>query len=419
MSLRRALSSPAVFLIVLFAIVLAALAQSDGGAGRPLSAASPQPRSSLWVSRLDLTDDSALPTARCESFAGAGSSGARCAGRSAWSVGWRSGDIPRVLAPGSVCAWQRRCQFNFSGSNNYSSCGLAYSVAVADVNGDGHPDLLVANQCADSNTCSNGGTVGVLLGNGDGTFQPAVIYNSGGEYAYSVAVADVNGDGHLDLLVVNQCASSSSCDNGGTVSVLLGNGDGTFQTAVSYNSGGEYAYSIAAADVNGDGYPDLLVANQCANSSNCLNGGASVLLGNGDGTFQAAVTYNSGGEYAFSVAVADVNGDGHPDLLVANDCASSSNCSNGTLSVLLGNGDGTFQAAVSYNSGDLYAKSVAVADVNGDGYPDLLVASLCANRSNCTGGAVDVLLGNGDGTFQTAVSYGSGGRMHIRLRWRM
>ncbi len=107
------------------------------------------------------------------------------------------------------------------------------------------------------------------------------------------------------------------------VSVLLGNGDGTFQTAVSYNSGGESATSIAVADVNGDGNPDLLVANECDSSGNCLNGGVvSVLLGNGDGTFQAAVSYNSGGYEAYSIAVADVNGDGYPDLLVANDCAS-------------------------------------------------------------------------------------------------
>ena len=106
----------------------------------------------------------------------------------------------------------------------------------------------------------------------------------------------------------------------GTVGVLLGNGDGTFQTAVTYGSGGYYADSVAVADVNGDGKPDLVVANACASSSNCANGGSvGVLLGNGDGTFQAAVTYGSGGQYEpDSVAVADVNGDGKPDLLVAN-----------------------------------------------------------------------------------------------------
>src|SRR5208282_1700274 len=121
---------------------------------------------------------------------------------------------------------------------------------------------------------------------------------------------------------------------------------------VPYGSGGYHADSVAVADVNGDGKPDLLVANQCASSSNCNNGSVGVLLGNGDGTFQAAVTYGSGGYYAESVAVADVNGDGKPDLVVANDCCAGGNGDDGSVSVLLGNGDGTFQTAVTYGSGE-------------------------------------------------------------------
>ena len=87
-----------------------------------------------------------------------------------------------------------------------------------------------------------------------------VTYDSGGYEAQSVAVADVNGDGKPDLVVANLCASSD-CTNGGVVGVLLGNGDGTFQAAVSYGSGGQDAESVAVADVNGDGKPDLVVAN--------------------------------------------------------------------------------------------------------------------------------------------------------------
>ena len=287
----------------------------------------------------------------------------------------------------------------------------ASSIAVADVNGDGKPDLLVADYCASSN-CSNS-MVGVLLGNGDGTFQSALSYGSGGNLATSIAVLDVNGDGKPDLLVTNNCDSSSNCLNGGVVSVLLGNGNGTFQAAVSYNSGGYYAYSVAVADVSGDGHPDLVVANYCNSSiSDCdhsVEGSVGVLLGNGDGTFQAAVTYNSGGYEAYSVAVADVNGDGHPDLLVANCCVSSDSWANGAVGVLLGNGDGTFQAAPNYNSGGVNAQSIAVADVNGDGKPDLLVANACAD-SNCANGSVGVLLGNGDGTFQ------AGGQLQL---WRL
>jgi hypothetical protein len=124
-----------------------------------------------------------------------------------------------------------------------------------------------------------------------------------------------------------------------------------FASAVVYGSGGDQALSVAVADVNGDGKPDLLVTNSCVSSSNCANGTVSVLLGNSDGTFHAAVTYDSGGNGGGSVAVADVNGDGRPDLVVANNCASSGSCANGTVSVLLGNGDGTFQTAVVYSSG--------------------------------------------------------------------
>jgi len=296
---------------------------------------------------------------------------------------------------------------NFASAVTYLSGGhTAMSVAVADVNLDGIPDLLVANNCVSNSNCSSG-TVAVLLGNGDGTFQTAVPYGSGGFVAYSVAVADVNGDGNPDLLVANNCVSKSNCGNG-TVAVLLGNGNGTFQAAVPYGSGGNQAMSVAVADVTGDGYPDLLVANYCASTTNCDNGTVAVLLGNGDGTFQPAVPYASGGYGANSVAVAVLNGNGNPeDLVLANNCVSSSNCSNGTVSVLLGNGDGTFQTAVPYGSGGVDAYSVAVADVNADGNPDLLVANDCPDCP--AGGTVGVLLGNGNGTFQTAAAYGSGG----------
>jgi uncharacterized repeat protein (TIGR03803 family) len=295
---------------------------------------------------------------------------------------------------------------SFAPAVTYGSGGnAAYSVTVADVNGDGRPDIVVGI-CVSTN-CDTG-IVGVLLGSGDGTFQAAVTYSSGGFGPSSVTVADVNGDGSPDIVVANRCVSSSNCFNG-IVGVLLGNGDGTFQAAVTYSSEGCDALSVTVADVNGDGRPDIVVANYCVSSSNCANGIVGVLLGNGDGTFQAAVTYSSGGGFgALSVTVADVNGDGRPDIVAGNECASSANCANGTVGVLLGNGDGTFQAAVAYSSGGFDALSVTVADVNGDGRPDIVVANYCVSSSNCANGIVGVLLGNGDGTFQPAVNYSSG-----------
>jgi hypothetical protein len=310
---------------------------------------------------------------------------------------------------------------NFAPAVAYDTLGVRpLSVAVADVNGDGVPDLVVANLCVDSN-CANG-TVSVLLGNGDGSFKTAVTYNSGGFsgfFATSVVVADVNGDGNPDLLVSNACATALDCGsiiNGvpasnGVVGVLLGNGNGTFKTAVTYNTGGLIAFSIAVGDVNGDGKPDLLVANLCPVDS-CYpqtDGSVGVLLNNGDGTFQTAVNYDSGGRAPLSVAVADVNGDGKADLVVAN-CGPGSGCTpDGTIGVLLGNGNGTFKTAVTYDSGGNGPRSVAVADVNGDGKPDIVVANENITVSNQQDGGVGVLLNNGDGTFQTAVPYFSGG----------
>ncbi len=265
----------------------------------------------------------------------------------------------------------------------YSSGGKDYigtpgQVAVADLNGDAKPDVVMANYHISA--------VDVLMGNGDGTLQPAVSYFPGGQFPVAIAIADVNGDGKPDLIVVDQC--STGCEDDAVVSVLLGNGDGTFQSAVAYDSGGTTADSVAVADVNHDGKLDLIV-------SNYGTGTVGVLLGNGDGTFQPVVDYGAGAYFATWLAVADVNGDGNPDLLVT--------IANGTVAVLLGNGDGTFKEAVAYSSGGSTPTFVAVTDVNGDDKPDLVVANSGSNT-------VAVLYGDGDGTFQLAVVYDSGGQ---------
>jgi hypothetical protein len=173
-----------------------------------------------------------------------------------------------------------------------------------------------------------------------------------------VAVGDFDDDGTPDLAVANLGSN--------TVSVLLGNGNGSFQAPRSYAAGSK-PQSVAAGDFNGDGVPDLAVAN--AGSYPYTDGSVSVLLGNGDGTFRAAVSY-AAGTAPTSVAVGDFNGDGLLDLAVADA---------GGVRVLLGNGDGTFRTTpISYVSG-VSPNSVAVADFNGDGWPDLAVANFASN----------------------------------------
>jgi hypothetical protein len=272
----------------------------------------------------------------------------------------------------------------------YGSGGAgARTVAIEDFNGDGKFDLAVTNHCADAGCTS--GSVGILLGNGDGTYQPAVAYSSAGYFTQTVAAADLNGDGKLDLALANQC-NDSGCTNG-SVTVLLGNGDGTFQAAVAYPSGGDATF-VEAGDLNADGKIDLVVANYETNN-------VGVLLGNGNGSFQPVVEYASGGDQASSVTLADLNGDGRLDLAVTNYLS-------GNVSILLGHGNGTFQPAVSYSSGAALASAVLVGDFNHDNLLDLAVANVCNDINNCTNGVAGVLLGNGNGTFSPAVGYSIG-----------
>jgi len=259
------------------------------------------------------------------------------------------------------------------------------AIAVADVNGDHKPDILVGNKFSSHR-------FGLFLGNGDGTFQPAVGIGQGpGTDPYSLVVADLNGDGFLDVTEGTPCYNWDDCTTG-AVSISLGNGDGTFQPAVSNRvvSGGLIA--LAVADVNGDGKPDVVVST-CIGT--CLDGGrgaAVVLLGRGDGTFNSPVTYDSGGNAGWSIAVSDVDRDGKPDLVLA--AGDSADGKGGVVGLLLGNGDGTFQPGVTISPGTGRTRAVAAEDINGDGSPDLLVAPFYLFED-----PVVVLAGRGDGTF--------------------
>jgi hypothetical protein len=212
-------------------------------------------------------------------------------------------------------------------------------------------------------TLNNPGGVSVLLGNGDGSFQSPVLY-AVEDGPQDLAVADVNNDGHPDLLVVNECGHTSGCRQG-TVSVLLGNGDGTFQAQQSYFVG-IFPLEVAVADFNGDGKPDLVLDLPCGTDSNCVSDGSvGVLLGNGDGTFQDVVNYAATGMDTARVGTGYFGKNNTPDIIALN-------YQTFDLTVFKGNGDGTFAPGQDFGVGS-NPVSVGTGDLNGDGHDDAVV----------------------------------------------
>jgi hypothetical protein len=237
------------------------------------------------------------------------------------------------------------------------------------------------------NTGSGDGTVGLDLAGANihdtagntllgGSFQSPIGYQPVAHPA-ALAIGDLNGDAIPDLVV----ADTGLYIGNTSVAVMLGNGDGTLQAATAYATGTS-PFSVAIGDLSGDGIPDLATANADSNS-------VSVLLGNGDGSFQTQTQYLTGA-YPISVAIGDVNGDNIADLATAN-------FNSNTVSILLGSGDGTFQPQTTYAAGT-YPFSVALGDLNGDGGSDLVI-------TNRDAGSVSVRLSNGDGTFQPEITY--------------
>jgi hypothetical protein len=282
------------------------------------------------------------------------------------------------VAGGGTALCQTLEFFGSETSTPANFTGVTQGVAVGDFNGDGKPDLALV---------TSGGflqlqptIVVILLGNGDGTFRKGAVYSTTGTNSQTVVVGDFNGDGKQDLAVPNFGGIFLPSD----VSVLIGNGDGTFQPATSMPLGGKYPCSwLAVGDFNKDGKLDL------ATTSGSMSNQVGVLLGNGDGTFQAPVFYPAGTGSDW-IAAADFNGDGKLDLV-------TTDYNTGTVLVLLGNGDGTFQAPASIPVGTGISYGV-VGDFNGDGKPDLAI-------SGGFSGALTVLLGKGDGTFQPPKNY--------------
>lgn len=280
-----------------------------------------------------------------------------------------------------------------------ASLGTAYPTGayptggtITDVNHDGIPDVITANYHGNSVSVLLGVESAMTPGKGTGALTPVVSYpTTENAETSNLAMGDLNGDGNLDVIAANPGVLVLEA---ASVSQLLGRADGTFAPAITTPvgiPGGSQPFSAVIDDFDGNGTSDVAIAD-------VLNGPTIVKLGNGDGTFQAEALYAVGGTGPHSIIAHDMNLDGKPDLVCAN--RNSDN-----VSVLLGRGDGTFRDRIISGTGPTTGPyAIAVADFNRDGVPDVVTANSTANRST-------VLLGIGNGHFEAPIDTGTTGNL--------
>jgi len=248
--------------------------------------------------------------------------------------------------------------------------GYASSVVLSDVNHDGIPDAITTE-----NDNPTGNFVAVRLGNGDGTFGPPRRFPTA--FGYRVGVADFNGDGNPDLLVL-----------GSTMQVYFGDGAGNFSTPVDTNFSGR---QLAIGDFNGDQIPDVAVLGSSE---------IDVFIGRGDGTFNPRITYPAQ-QYPNGLFAADLTGSGIVDLVYSDVNTSFQN----VINILRGNGDGTFRQGAQLSAPHSnFTYLLAAADVDGDDHLDIVGAE-------GSGGTVAIWRGHGDGTFDPPLSFFSASSM--------
>ncbi len=278
----------------------------------------------------------------------------------------------------------------FQSSLDFVSGHSPVAAVVGDFNGDGHPDLAIIN--------SQDMSIGVPLGRGDGTFEAARAYAS--DYQSEAVVSgDLNGDGLLDLVVISRCGSDPACGGNGSAGVYLAGIGDTYRLAGTYALGSG-PVAAALADLNGDKKLDLVIVNRGDKT-------ATIMLGKGDGTFAAAQTFSLP-SYPRSLLIGDFNGDGKSDLAIVSDCGQTTCTQPGTLDVWLGNGDGTFTHSAAYQTG-YEPDSIAVGDLLGNGHLDLVVSNSCGEDVSCASpGTAMVFMGDGTGKFTESNEIGIG-----------
>ena len=267
---------------------------------------------------------------------------------------------------------------NFLPETRFAVGPLPQGVAIADVNNDTNLDIVTANA-----TGISGGSISVLLGNGAGSFLPEQRFATG-DTPRGIAIGDLNQDGNPDVATANR--------NADTLSILLGNGDGTFQATQNYPVGNE-PQAVAIVDMNQDGLLDVVSANFGPFfPSPILHGDLSVLLGNGDGSLQPEQRFLVGRKLG-ALVVADFNADTIPDVITTNFFSDD-------ISVVLGTGDGTFQLPLRTPvTLSIHGGAVAVSDLNDDTFPDVIT-----NDRD----ALAVHIGTGTGQFLPAQAAGVG-----------
>ncbi len=263
--------------------------------------------------------------------------------------------------------------------------GGSNALSLADLNGDGILDIVTAGQ---SNT--NNGYATVRLGTGNGSFGSATSFTTDTLVSNTLSLSDLNGDGILDLITAGQ-------DSGGfgTATIRLGSGNGSFGSAISYMTEARETRGLSIADINGDGILDLVTAGR----DYAANGIATVRLGTGSGSFSASSSYVNEAGISYSVSLGDLNGDGILDLVTAGQGGAI-----GRATIRLGTGSGSFGSAVSYVAENSITFALNLGDVNGDGILDLVTAGQSTGPPL---GYATIRLGNGNGSFGSATSYAS------------